>query len=88
MTKHRAWRADNFCRPLAIAGEIGLCLRPITGSGPAYSLYGVQSAWTSLGVIPPEVSGGTFTDIAGIGQRHCCRRGQDPYPGRSPSFRA
>ena len=42
MTKQRAWRADNFCRPLAIAGEIGLCLRPITGSGPAYSLYGVQ----------------------------------------------
>ncbi len=42
MTKQRAWRVDNFCRPLTIAGEIGLCLRPITGSGPAYSLYGVQ----------------------------------------------
>ena len=42
MTKQCAWRANNFCQPLAIAGEIGLCLRPITGSGPAYSLYGVQ----------------------------------------------
>ncbi len=28
MTKHRAWRAEHFCRPLTIAGEIGLCLRP------------------------------------------------------------
>ena len=42
MTKQCAWRANNFCRPLTIAGEIGLCLRPITGSGPAYSLYGVH----------------------------------------------
>ena len=42
MTKRCAWRANNFCQPLTIAGEIGLCLRPITGSGPAYSLYGVQ----------------------------------------------
>ena len=28
MTKHRAWRVEHFCRPLTIAGEIGLCLRP------------------------------------------------------------
>jgi hypothetical protein len=43
MTKHRAWRAEHFCRPLAIAGEIGLCLRPDQmDRGPAYSLYGVQ----------------------------------------------
>ena len=28
MTKLRAWRAAHFCRPLAIADEIGLCLRP------------------------------------------------------------
>jgi hypothetical protein len=93
MTKLCAWRADNFCRPLTIAGEIGLCLRPDQmDRGPAYSLYGVQvprgTKWTSLGVIPLEESGGTFTDIAGIGHRHYCRRGQDPYPGRSPSFRA
>jgi hypothetical protein len=34
MTKHRAWRAEHFCQPLAIAGEIGLCLRPDqNGSG-------------------------------------------------------
>lgn len=47
MTKHCAWRADNFCRPLVIADEIGLCLLPrdpegIIG-GLAYSLYGVQA---------------------------------------------
>jgi hypothetical protein len=43
MTKQSAWRADNFCQPLTIAGEIGLCLRPDQlDRGPAYSLYGVQ----------------------------------------------
>lgn len=42
MTKHRAWRAEHFCRPLVIADEIGLCLRPRSSGGLAYSLYGVQ----------------------------------------------
>jgi hypothetical protein len=65
MTKLCAWRADNFCRPLTIAGEIGLCLRPDQmDRGPAYSLYGVQvphgTKWTSLGVIPPESIGRDF----------------------------
>ena len=67
MTKRCAWRTEHFCRPLTITDEVGLCLRPDPSRGPAYSLYGVRGLRTSLGVIPPEVSDGTFTDIAGFG---------------------
>ena len=31
------------------------------------SVSSLACVWTSLGVIPPEVSDGTFTDIAGFG---------------------
>jgi hypothetical protein len=69
MTKQCAWRAEHFCQPLAIAGEIGLCLRPITGSGPAYSLYGVQvprgtNLYASSGSIAGAISAASAGTLA------------------------